>query len=59
MILMMMMMMMMVPVFLFRQMQALKRMEHALTMANEQLKHTQSIYNDLQAQVTSRLFLSL
>ena len=53
------MMMMVVPVFLFRQMQALKRMEHALTMANEQLKHTQSIYNDLQAQVTSRLFLSL
>uniref|UniRef100_A0A671Z1W4 Coiled-coil domain containing 146 n=1 Tax=Sparus aurata TaxID=8175 RepID=A0A671Z1W4_SPAAU len=34
-----------------RQMQALKRMEHALTMANEQLKHTQSIYNDLQAQL--------
>ena len=57
MMMMMMMMMMMWPVFLFRQMQALKRMEHALTTASEQLKHTQSIYSDLQAQVTSRLFL--
>ncbi|XP_036978375.1 coiled-coil domain-containing protein 146 isoform X1 [Acanthopagrus latus] len=34
-----------------RQMQALKRMEHALTTASEQLKHTQSIYSDLQAQL--------
>uniref|UniRef100_A0A3Q3RYK6 Coiled-coil domain containing 146 n=1 Tax=Mastacembelus armatus TaxID=205130 RepID=A0A3Q3RYK6_9TELE len=34
-----------------RQMQALKRMEHALTMATEQLGHTQSIYSALQAQL--------
>ncbi|XP_071358990.1 coiled-coil domain-containing protein 146 [Trachinotus anak] len=34
-----------------RQMQALKRMEHALTLATEQLEHMQSIYNDLQAQL--------
>ncbi|XP_069565330.1 coiled-coil domain-containing protein 146 [Brachyistius frenatus] len=34
-----------------RQMQALKRMEHALTMATEQLDHTQSVYNQLQAQL--------
>lgn len=41
-------------VFLLRQMQALKRMEHALIMATEQLEQTQSIYNQLQAQVTCR-----
>ncbi|XP_038594903.1 coiled-coil domain-containing protein 146 [Micropterus salmoides] len=34
-----------------RQMQALKRMEHALATATEQLEHTQSIYNELQAQL--------
>ncbi|KAM9334637.1 coiled-coil domain-containing protein 146 [Symphorus nematophorus] len=34
-----------------RQMQALKRMEHALTTVTEQLQHTQSIYNELQAQL--------
>ncbi|XP_047431349.1 coiled-coil domain-containing protein 146 isoform X2 [Mugil cephalus] len=34
-----------------RQMQALKRMEHALTAATEQLDHTRSIYNELQAQL--------
>ncbi|XP_034718803.1 coiled-coil domain-containing protein 146 isoform X1 [Etheostoma cragini] len=34
-----------------RQMQAFKRMEHALTMATEQLEHTQSIYNELRAQL--------
>ncbi|XP_070785470.1 coiled-coil domain-containing protein 146 [Enoplosus armatus] len=34
-----------------RQMQALKRMEHALTAATEQLEHTQSICNELQAQL--------
>ncbi|XP_039999073.1 coiled-coil domain-containing protein 146 isoform X2 [Xiphias gladius] len=34
-----------------RQMQALKRMEHALTMATEQLEHMQSIYNELQAKL--------
>ncbi|XP_008277135.1 coiled-coil domain-containing protein 146 [Stegastes partitus] len=34
-----------------RQMQVLKRMEHALTMATEQLELTQSIYNRLQAQL--------
>ncbi|XP_078099199.1 coiled-coil domain-containing protein 146 [Sander vitreus] len=36
-----------------RQMQALKRMEHALTMATEQLEHTQSIYNELRAQLNA------
>lgn len=41
--------------FLLRQMQALKRMEHVLTLATEQLENTQSIYNDLQGQVTSRV----
>ncbi|XP_059182106.1 coiled-coil domain-containing protein 146 [Centropristis striata] len=34
-----------------RQMQTLKRMENALSMATEQLEHTQSIYNELQAQL--------
>lgn len=34
-----------------RQMQYLKRMENGLAIATEQLKHTQSIYNNLQAQV--------
>ncbi|KAK5849294.1 hypothetical protein PBY51_008945 [Eleginops maclovinus] len=34
-----------------RQTQALKRMEHALTLASEQLEHTQSIYNDLKSQL--------
>ncbi|XP_026219495.1 coiled-coil domain-containing protein 146 [Anabas testudineus] len=34
-----------------RQMQALKRMEHALAMATEQLEFTQSVYNELQAQL--------
>ncbi|KAA8580115.1 hypothetical protein FQN60_005650, partial [Etheostoma spectabile] len=34
-----------------RQMQALKRMEHALTMATEQLEHTQFIHNELRAQL--------
>ncbi|XP_044041610.1 coiled-coil domain-containing protein 146 isoform X2 [Siniperca chuatsi] len=34
-----------------RQMQALKRMEHALTTATEQLEHMESIYNELQAQL--------
>ncbi|XP_029017231.1 coiled-coil domain-containing protein 146 [Betta splendens] len=34
-----------------RQMQALKRMEHALTMATEQLDFTQSVYNDLEAKL--------
>uniref|UniRef100_A0A8C6SNR8 Coiled-coil domain-containing protein 146 n=1 Tax=Neogobius melanostomus TaxID=47308 RepID=A0A8C6SNR8_9GOBI len=34
-----------------RQMQYLKRMEHGLAIATEQLKHTQSIYNELQAQL--------
>ncbi|XP_034529312.1 coiled-coil domain-containing protein 146 isoform X2 [Notolabrus celidotus] len=33
-----------------RQMQALKRMEHALITATEQLEHTRSIYSELQAQ---------
>ncbi|KAM6896112.1 coiled-coil domain-containing protein 146 [Lycodopsis pacificus] len=33
-----------------RQLQALKRTEHALTMAAEQLQHTQSVYHELQAQ---------
>nr|XP_046235156.1 coiled-coil domain-containing protein 146 isoform X2 [Scatophagus argus] len=36
-----------------RQMQALKRMEHALATATEQLEHTQSIYNDLQVQLAT------
>lgn len=40
------------PVFLLRQMQTLKRMEHVLTMATEQLENIQSVYNELQAQVT-------
>ncbi|XP_053170112.1 coiled-coil domain-containing protein 146 [Scomber japonicus] len=34
-----------------RQMQALKRMEHALTMSDEQLQQTQSAYTELQAQL--------
>ncbi|KAM6961829.1 coiled-coil domain-containing protein 146 [Tautogolabrus adspersus] len=34
-----------------RQMQALKRMEQALTFATEQLEHTQSISNELHAQL--------
>ncbi|XP_042367077.1 coiled-coil domain-containing protein 146 [Plectropomus leopardus] len=34
-----------------RQMQALKRMEHALTLATEQLEHMLSICNELQAQL--------
>ncbi|KAI4803338.1 hypothetical protein KUCAC02_006889, partial [Chaenocephalus aceratus] len=34
-----------------RQTQALKRMEQALTLANEQLEHTQSIYNDVKSQL--------
>ncbi|TMS02944.1 Coiled-coil domain-containing protein 146 [Larimichthys crocea] len=34
-----------------RQMQALKRIEHTLRTANEQLEHTQDIYNELQAQL--------
>ncbi|XP_029351480.1 coiled-coil domain-containing protein 146 [Echeneis naucrates] len=34
-----------------RQIQTLMRMEHALTTANEQLQHMQSVYNDLQAQI--------
>ncbi|KAG7497280.1 hypothetical protein JOB18_034699 [Solea senegalensis] len=34
-----------------RQMQALKRMEHALAIATEQQEHTQTIYNELQAQL--------
>ncbi|XP_037616680.1 coiled-coil domain-containing protein 146 isoform X4 [Sebastes umbrosus] len=34
-----------------RQAQALKRMELALTMATEHLEHTQSVYDDLQAQL--------
>ncbi|KAI3366797.1 hypothetical protein L3Q82_009457 [Scortum barcoo] len=34
-----------------RQIQALKRMEHALTMSTQQLEHTQSIYSELQAQL--------
>ncbi|XP_049423271.1 coiled-coil domain-containing protein 146 isoform X3 [Epinephelus fuscoguttatus] len=34
-----------------RQMQALKRMEHALAMATEQLEHTQYIYKELEAQL--------
>ncbi|XP_028306585.1 coiled-coil domain-containing protein 146 isoform X2 [Gouania willdenowi] len=33
--------------------QALKRMEHALTMATEQLGHSQCIYNDLRAQLNA------
>ncbi|TKS90704.1 Coiled-coil domain-containing protein 146 [Collichthys lucidus] len=33
-----------------RQMQALKRIEHTLKTANEQLEHTQVIYDELQAQ---------
>lgn len=40
-------------------MQALKRMEHALTMATEQLEHMQSIYNELQAKVICGLLLSM
>ncbi|XP_076009275.1 coiled-coil domain-containing protein 146 [Genypterus blacodes] len=36
-----------------RQMQALKRMEHVLTLATEQLENTQSIFNDLQEQIDS------
>ncbi|XP_056280649.1 coiled-coil domain-containing protein 146 isoform X2 [Pseudoliparis swirei] len=34
-----------------RQFQALKRTEQALTMASEQLEHTQSVSKDLQAQL--------
>ncbi|AWO98014.1 putative coiled-coil domain-containing protein 146 [Scophthalmus maximus] len=34
-----------------RQMQALKRMEQAMTMATEQQEHMQSIYDDVQAQL--------
>ncbi|XP_065807689.1 coiled-coil domain-containing protein 146 [Labrus bergylta] len=34
-----------------RQMQALKRLEQALTFATEQLEHTQSISNELHAQL--------
>ncbi|XP_024913199.1 coiled-coil domain-containing protein 146 isoform X2 [Cynoglossus semilaevis] len=34
-----------------RQMQTLKRTQHALTFATEQLQHTQTIYSDLQAQL--------
>ncbi|XP_055009918.1 coiled-coil domain-containing protein 146 [Boleophthalmus pectinirostris] len=34
-----------------RQMQYLKRTEHGLAIATEQLKHTQSIYNELKAQL--------
>ncbi|XP_005725305.1 coiled-coil domain-containing protein 146 isoform X4 [Pundamilia nyererei] len=34
-----------------RQMQALNRMEHALTAATEQLEHTQNIYEKLKAQL--------
>ncbi len=52
-------MMMINIVFILRQMQALKRMEHALTTNTEQLEHTQSIYNELQAQVTGRPTLLL
>lgn len=48
-----------VPLFLLRQMQALKRMEHALAIATEQLQFTQSIYNELQAQVICWLLLSI
>jgi len=48
-----------VPVCLIRQFQALKRTEQALTMASEQLEHTQSVSKDLQAQVTCTLLLSI
>ncbi|XP_041820375.1 coiled-coil domain-containing protein 146 [Chelmon rostratus] len=34
-----------------RQVQALKRMEHALAMATEQLEHAQCVNNELQAQL--------
>ncbi|CAJ1054953.1 coiled-coil domain-containing protein 146 [Xyrichtys novacula] len=34
-----------------RQMQALKRLEQALTTTTEQLEHTQTIYKELQAQL--------
>ncbi|XP_029317440.1 coiled-coil domain-containing protein 146 isoform X2 [Cottoperca gobio] len=34
-----------------RQMQTFRRMEHALMVATEQLEDTQSIYNELQAQL--------
>ncbi|KAL3977350.1 olfactory receptor [Sarotherodon galilaeus] len=37
--------------FILRQMQALNRMEHALTAATEQLEHTQNIYEKLKAQL--------
>ncbi|XP_035763607.1 coiled-coil domain-containing protein 146 [Neolamprologus brichardi] len=41
-----------------RQMQALNRMEHALTAATEQLEHTQNIYEKLKAQVICEMLLS-
>lgn len=40
-------------------MQALKRMEQAMTMATEQQEHMQSIYDDVQAQVTCGSLLSM
>ena len=39
-----------------RQMQVLKRMEQALTMATEQLEQTQSVYCELQTQVIYEMF---
>lgn len=36
-----------------RQTQALKRMEHVLTVAAEQLQHTRSVHDGLKAQVTA------
>lgn len=44
--------------FILRQMQALNRMEHALTAATEQLEHTQNIYEKLKAQVICEMLLS-
>lgn len=39
-------------------MQLLKRMEQALTIATEQLVHTQSIHSKLQAQVVKDVLLA-
>lgn len=39
-------------------MQLLKRMEQTLTIATEQLVHTQSVYSKLQAQVVKDVLLA-
>lgn len=44
--------------FILRQMQALNRMEHALTAATEQFEHMRNIYEKLKAKVICEMLLS-